>query len=553
LSAHRWNIYLRVTLPRSTPPVIILASPLTLVWFGAYARAHTGMVGAALAASLAHRPLTRDLRIALIDRGPEPVLVDTAAVSSSPPELRVSTLTPASVDLLRSTGAWLHLEPPRCAAFHTMEVWESSSSGHIRWDCLGSGRTEIAHVAENSLIQAAIWESIRRLRSLPPSSTDPEHSSYHCELLSGSEISEIIVPRDPAWTRDPLADEEGGTMENIRDDDHLASVELRNGRLLHARLLVGADGAMSAVRQAVEVAHAAPCSRMTDSSSTTTTSTSPTPMGWETHCYGQRGVVATVELETGAQDLLGAGGQGVAWQRFLPTGPIALLPVRGGYWNIVWSTTPEMAKYLESLQSDEFVLALNQALQWSSPSTTQQTNATSGPVSSVLSPWLGSVWMKMLLSSRSPLDQFVPPPNVARVVGAAPRSFPLRKGHARRYTSHRVALIGDAAHVVHPLAGQGVNLGLHDVSTLSVALDTMLGCGTDIGDGHQLAKRYGNPARAYNQKMILALDALREAFAQQGDTLSTVRGLGLDLLNISGPMKREIMAYAMGDYGKVVG
>jgi ubiquinone biosynthesis monooxygenase Coq6 len=109
----------------------------------------------------------------------------------------------------------------------------------------------------------------------------------------------------------------------------------------------------------------------------------------------------------------------------------------------------------------------------------------------------------------------------------------------------RLALIGDAAHAVHPLAGQGVNLGLGDAAALAAALAFARGAGQDVGDA-ALASRYEAPQQAANVAMMAALEGLWRGFGVQAGLAGAVRSAGLGVLNSLGPLKNSIMRYAMG-------
>lgn len=178
--------------------------------------------------------------------------------------------------------------------------------------------------------------------------------------------------------------------------------------------------------------------------------------GWE---YKQTAVICTVKVATN---------HSTAWQRFLPTGPFALLPMTSPYSNIVWTTTPETAAALKSMSNSHFVAAANKALiEDYGPKPGSKLAEAMAPV---IGPWLGP----------SVVEQFQEPPRIVECVTER-LSFPLALMHASRYVGQRVALVGDAAHTVHPLAGQGVNLGFGDAASISRVVQKGVETGHDIG------------------------------------------------------------------------
>ena len=159
----------------------------------------------------------------------------------------------------------------------------------------------------------------------------------------------------------------------------------------------------------------------------------------------------------------------IAFQRFLKTGPVALLPLWGAYSSIVWSCPDDVCAELQGLDEAEFINRLNQAFR--NPSE---------------APDLGRLGDKILPSSLKE-RQFEMPPLVD-AVHTKRYAFPLMCQNAQSYVGHRMALVGDAAHRVHPLAGQGLNLGLSDVAYLSNVILAAKKSGQDIGDlGHTLS------------------------------------------------------------------
>ncbi len=217
-----------------------------------------------------------------------------------------------------------------------------------------------------------------------------------------------------------------------------------------------------------------------------------------THEYRQAGVVAHLVPERPHGS--------TARQRFLADGPLALLPLADGRVSIVWSTRPDHAHELQSVMADK---AFEEAVVEASE---------------------GVLGHLRLDSARA--------------------SFPLRLMHARRYTAPRVALVGDAAHVVHPLAGQGVNLGFLDAAALAGTLGDALGRGEEIGD-HYVLERYERARKGENLATIAALDGLKRLFASRHPLIDTLRRSGLAAVDRLDPVKSMLARRAMGLSGNV--
>ncbi|MGD1988188.1 MAG: FAD-dependent monooxygenase [Pseudomonadales bacterium] len=196
--------------------------------------------------------------------------------------------------------------------------------------------------------------------------------------------------------------------------------------------------------------------------------------------------------------------EATAWQRFLPTGPLAFLPLdddaEGRHrCSVVWSADEDRARALEALDDEAFCAALSEAFEYR----------------------LGSV------------------------LSAAPRAaFPLQQRHAERYVAPGLVLLGDAAHVVHPLAGQGVNLGVRDVMALVPALRAGLRQGT-LGDPDQFAA-YERHRRRDNALMLRAFSALKRGFAPASGPTAWLRQQGLGFLDHQPTLRRRFMAQALG-------
>jgi 2-octaprenyl-3-methyl-6-methoxy-1,4-benzoquinol hydroxylase/2-octaprenylphenol hydroxylase len=208
--------------------------------------------------------------------------------------------------------------------------------------------------------------------------------------------------------------------------------------------------------------------------------------------YAQRAIVAHVETTESHQR--------TAWQRFLPSGPLAFLPLADGRSSIVWSLPDAEAKRVLALDDENFRQALGVA-----------SDFRLGPV---------------------------------RAVGRR-AAFPLRLKLAERYEVGRLVLLGDAAHAVHPLAGQGVNLGLRDVTELLATLVEAREAGRDFAATHVL-RRYARRRRSADGMDAWSFDALARIYAWQSPPLVAARGLGVRLLDRIGPLKSRLARHAAG-------
>ena len=210
--------------------------------------------------------------------------------------------------------------------------------------------------------------------------------------------------------------------------------------------------------------------------------------------YGQHAVVATVHAE--------AGNQSTAWQRFMQNGPLALLPLERDLFSIVWSTRPEEAARLAALPEDEFNALLTEAAE-------------------------ARLGMLTVRGERA--------------------AFPLRLQHALSYVRPGVALVGDAAHVIHPLAGQGVNLGFLDAAALVDALVDGREAGRAPGALRTL-RSYERSRKGHNSATQLAMDGFKHLFGNDHVGLSVLRNIGLGVAGRIGPLRRLFERVALG-YG----
>jgi len=379
-----------------------------------------GMVGAALACAC----LGKGWRIALVETC-EP----QRAWPSGETDLRVSALNRASQRILERLGVWERITRLGMSPYREMHVWDGVGGGSIHFDSTELGEPDLGHIVENRVTRLALWERLE--------------AGEEVTLLCPSGVEEIELMTDPAL------------------------LELKDGRRLSARLVVGADGHDSRVRGRAGIAS----------------------RGW---LYDQQAIVANVQVREGHRE--------TAWQRFLPTGPLAFLPLRGDRCSIVWSVTEFRAQELLGLDETGFRSQLQKA-----------SDDRLGPIGDI-----------------------------------GPRAgFGLRLQHAEHYVKLRLALIGDAAHALHPLAGQGVNLGFLDAAALAAALDEARDKGRDIG-GLWALRRYERARRGDNLLMLTAMDGFKRMFSNAVPPLATLRSAGLSAVDRLAPLKHLFMRHALG-------
>ena len=252
----------------------------------------------------------------------------------------------------------------------------------------------------------------------------------------------------------------------------ISTVELDDGRILSGRLLVAADGAQSRVRQAAGIG----------------------VVSWD---YRQNAMVISVETESPQQD--------ITWQRFVPSGPQAFLPLTGPHASLVWYHNPDEMRRLKGLSEPAF---LDELL--------KQFPSCLGAIKAIL--------------------------------GRA--SFPLKRQHAQDYVKPGIALIGDAAHTINPLAGQGVNIGFLDAAALAQVVVAAHKKGLDFGSLNVL-NEYEKMRRLDNLLMMTVMELFYRVFSNSYKPLKIIRNLGLGAAQRLMPLKNKVMLHAMGLEGNL--
>ena len=376
-----------------------------------------GLAGLSLACALRDTPL----KIALVEsRAPQP---------ASGWDSRVYAISPANAEFLRTIGAWKHLDPARLTAIDAMQI-HGDGGATLDFSAYQTGVDELGWIVESSLMAGELWESAKRQGNVT-----------------------LFCPARPAA---------------LEIDAAGAALTLADGRTLVGRLLIGADGRDSWVRDAAEL------------------SAIDTP-------YGEMGVVANFECELPHR--------AIARQWFRDDGVLAWLPLPGQRISIVWSAPDALASELLALPAD----------------------ALAARVAAAGGNELGR------------LTQIT-----------APSAFPLRLLRVPTTVAPRLALIGDAAHGIHPLSGHGINLGYQDVRALAELLAATPPW-QDVGSERLLA-RYQRARREETLLMQYTTDTLRRLFREKLPGLKPLRNLGMNLTNALPVLKNQLVRYALGTF-----
>ena len=382
-----------------------------------------GIVGLSFACELAGS----DFSVAVVERNElRPV--------SDEPECRVSAINRFALQHFKQANVWQSILSQRACVFDRMFVWDRTGAGQIQFDSVELGVPELGVIIENNVLQQLLLETVQ--------AADNIH--YLCpEEITGIDYQ----PKDGGQTR--------------------SRITLASGAQLTAKLLVGADGANSKVREIASIQR----SQKT---------------------YRQQGLVCNVTTSEPHQH--------TAWQCFMPSGPLAFLPLYNGDSSIVWSLDDEAANERMALSDDEFKAALAEASQYKL-----------GEITNVSQRFL----------------------------------FPLAHGHSKDYVKPGLALIGDAAHSIHPLAGQGANLGIADAAALADVISAAKKANRQWTALHTLAK-YQRQRKGANLLMETAMTAFKELFGNDNVLVSEARNAGLSLVDNLPALKYRMIKQALG-------
>ncbi|HDH0826498.1 TPA: 2-octaprenyl-3-methyl-6-methoxy-1,4-benzoquinol hydroxylase [Klebsiella oxytoca] len=377
-----------------------------------------GMVGGALALGLAQQGFT----VTVIEKNAPP-----AFDASSTPDVRISAIGASSVGLLRGLGVWDSVWSMRAHAYRQLETWEWESA-HVVFNAAELKLPELGYMVENNVLQRALWQAL--------------------------ETHENITLRV------------GTSLQEMRRAETHASVTLTDGSQLDARLLVGADGASSQVRQLAGIGiHA-----------------------WQ---YQQSCMLISVQCAEDPGDS--------TWQQFTPAGPRAFLPLFDHWASLVWYDTPARIRQLQGMSMAQLQQEINHHF----------------------------------------------PARLGEMTPLSAGAFPLTRRHALQYVKPGLALVGDAAHTIHPLAGQGVNLGYRDVDALLDVLARAKAHGEEWASLPVL-KRYQTRRQADNFIMQSGMDLFYAGFSNDLPPVRILRNIGLMAAERAGGLKRQALKYALG-------
>lgn len=356
-------------------------------------------------------------------------------------DLRVSAISRASQRILSRCGAWGALPASQCSPYHDMVVWDAA--------------TPVAGGAQLEL--------------------DGEVLRFSASALGEPNLGHIIANNQLQWAALEVISQAritrfAAALQSITLNETGADILLDDQRRVSARLVVGADGVNSVSRRCVGIT-----SRV--------------------RSYQQTALVTHVRTERPHRQ--------TAWQRFLPTGPIAFLPLNDGRSSIVWTTTAEHAAQLMQLDDAEVSAAIGIAS-----------------------------------------DHIVG----AVTIAAARATFPLQMAQVDEYCREHFVLVGDAAHSVHPLAGQGVNLGLLDAASLVQTLADARQSGADLNGLTEMRvlRRYERWRKTENTLALTLVDSLHRLFSNHARGVGELRRTGLRAVEHLPLIKRRLMLLALG-------
>jgi len=435
-----------------------------------------GVVGSSMANLLAKK--LPNLRVALID-SKEKAPSQPLPVNERVPNPRSYALSPRSLEIL---GQAVQSRLP-LGYYDSMQVWQDSSPASLIFTTrdldLDPQKTQyLGGCCEDQSLVSTLWEEI--------------YGST--EIFLNTTLNSV----------------------DIGDSNNLVTVETKNGLKFKTAVLVGADGGQSWVRESAGI----------------------TRVGKE---YEQNALTFTVALENAMN--------GRAFQRYLSDGdPLALLPTYcPNHAVIVWSTSPETTSKWKNSSNEDLVRHLNDCLlegpqrippllEGNRPFQFLNENSIFSNIVYGAERVLDTVHYGLAMASQHSKPSFILPPKIS-TIASSKFTFPLSCHNATSYVKERIVLVGDAAHTVHPMAGQGLNLGLGDVDTLVTCLKKAHDSGMDLSS---FLHEY-NSNRHKNISISLGgIHALQRLFQNQGAHLQHVKTFGINVVQNLGPLRRQL-------------
>ena len=391
-------------------------------------------MGASLACALGDKNCTanRDLKVGIIESNGKFLRGEFTA------DGRASAIAYGSSQIWQNIGVWGGMQRRGVTPMHQIQVSEGDLSYQVQLRCEDMGQEALGYIVENSVTLASLWEFAKECENL--------------ELICPAKILDVEYVSDRDVMRVKISSDIGE-------------------QYLETKLLVGADGGRSLVRQMANI-------QISE------------------RLYKQTCIVTTIQSENSHQNF--------AYERFQASGPFAILPLGSDRACIVWTATTEETPVLLALDEPTFLQEL--AKRFGAP----------------LMQKLGNI--KVISSDRA--------------------NYSPRWMHSQTYIQPRLALIGDAAHTTHPIAGQGMNLGIRDVNALANVLKAAHRDREDLG-GIGVLKRYEAKRKWDNLGVIWLTDISNRLFSNHNWFFKVFRRFGLLLLQIS-PLKRILMYFMMG-------
>eukprot|EP00817_Percolomonadidae_sp_ATCC50343_P003710 CAMPEP_0117420866 /NCGR_PEP_ID=MMETSP0758-20121206/2113_1 /TAXON_ID=63605 /ORGANISM="Percolomonas cosmopolitus, Strain AE-1 (ATCC 50343)" /LENGTH=420 /DNA_ID=CAMNT_0005202729 /DNA_START=243 /DNA_END=1505 /DNA_ORIENTATION=+ len=393
--------------------------------------------------------------------------------------LRTVALIPSSINLLKRLDLFDDYIEGRSYTFDSMKVWDSSSLFHEE------GKSD-EHVARVDFYEP---DGMGVIVDNNVVNAAIALENERCKAFQFMQGKVVKVSKDPTQATRQLAILDPKTKET---------------QTISSKLIIAADGPQSPLRHMLNIPH-------------------------DIVQYDQRAFVCSVRTKNPST---------TAYQRFLKTGPIALLPTSANTSNIIWSTNSDHARELEKMSDTVLISTINDSL------LRNETNQLSSNVFIDSMKFVANQ-VSSLASSEGAHPLHVP--EVDAILPSVPvnrGSFPLRQLHCHSYVAENFALIGDAAHCLHPFAGQGVNVGFSDAVALTRAIQYGLEHGLDIGSTHVLKSKYHDIQHPINEATITGLHYLKGFFEDNSNTASFIRGLGMATVNRFFPVKAYIHDFA---------